>query len=340
MGRAGAIDEKTVEGLRQVTTTRRVNQKKAIAKKKRKRIPKEPARPIDAWFPGEDRANPMSNAVQIPASALQNLWDRLTDYSRRTPTVYARKAMVKVHESMRNLRACYTDGGVEKASLQVACALLELARVNYQAENPFLVIQQAAIFASHGTKRGNSDDMFRDPLPDPMKCTAHDCLVILGRADCFQSVYFPYEAAYLCAFVARVCNLHRDTRDSEEPDEDVSTWSDQWMVVGMMCYNVSVMIRATAVDKVRGIKIREDYDPWDKDVIDELLLARADAVALKSSLNKGKKFSFKQSGRKVRWDDDSLLPGYSKPKDDEREKQAMIAAGDPMVVDADKVAAV
>jgi hypothetical protein len=319
-------------------------------KRERKRKPKEPARPLDEWFPGEDRSNPLSNAVTIPVKELQKAWGVRTDFSRKVPTVYASRAMRKVQDAMEKLRACYTDAAVEKASLQVACALLDLASVNHTCENPFLVLQQAAIFASHGTKRGSSDFLFREPLPEMRKCTPHDALIILGRADCFQSVYFPYEAAFLCAYVARVVNMHRETRKDEgddngensddEPEEaskekettdaeHLGGWNNQWMVVGISCYNVSVMIRGTAVGKVGGIKLKEDYDPWDKDVIDELLLARADAVAWKYRLSKGEDFSCNNCCKKASLDWDPV----GTPSKDNKESGAV--AGDLVVVDTD-----
>jgi hypothetical protein len=260
--------------------------------------------------------------------------------------------MKKVHDSMVKLRGCYTDTAAEKASLQVACALLGLATVPAACENPFVVLQQAAIFAGHGTKRGNSVDLFREPLPDPVKCLPFEALLILGRADCLQAVYFPYEAAYLCAFVACVCSMHRDAKEpvlapdregthesqllpATEVDETKksakpkSTWSNQWMIVGILCYNVSIMIRATAVSKIVGIKssrTEESYDPWDQDVVDELLLARADAVAWKSALERGEvTFSCNDSNKKCadEYDDvDSMEVGSMEgPCDDKLEGQ-------------------
>ncbi|CAB9498892.1 expressed unknown protein [Seminavis robusta] len=315
---------------------------------RKRRPPKEPAKPLDEWFPGEDRANPLSNTVSIPSSELQRLWGIPTDFSRKIPTQFGGRQMKKVHDAMEQLRVCYTDTAVEKASLQVACALLDLAQVNNTCENPFLVIQQAAIFAGHGTKRGNSVDLFREPLPEPSKCLPYEALVILGRADCFQAVYFPYEAAFLCAYVARVCNMHREAKSAADDDggnmqpenendnkicnnnnnnrveakapseakddekKTKSTWSNQWMIVGVLCYNVSIMIRATAADKTVGIKTsrtEESFAPWDQDVVDELLLARADAVAWKSSLGQEEtNFSFENCSKKdYAYEDETAL---------------------------------
>jgi hypothetical protein len=92
------------------------------------------------------------------------------------------------------------------------------------------------------------------------------------------------------------------------------------MIVGVMCYQVSLMIRATAVSKIVGIKssrTEESYDPWDQDVVDELLLARADAVAWKSALDRGEiSFSSNDSNKKFTHEYDELdsLEGSSDGK--------------------------
>lgn len=310
---------------------------------------------MDEWFPGEDRSNPLSNAVTISAKELQKAWGVQTDYSRKRPSAYARRSMRKVQDAMDKLRACYTEASVEKASLQVACALLDLASVHHTCENPFLVLQQATIFASHGTKRGTSDDLFREALPDIKKCTPHEALVILGRADCFQAVYFPYEAAFLCAYVARAVNLHRETKSihgqniekkeaikasesgkgekektgEKKGEKAEPSWSNRWMVVGILCYNVSIMIRGTAVGKVGGIKLREDYDPWDEDVIDELLLSRADAVAWNFMLSRKGVFSCEDCSKKAPLDDARPV----RERDRRRKSQPPVVEV-PMVVDA------
>jgi len=298
-----------------------MSRKRVPGKKKsrtRTRLPKPPkqeARPLDDWFPGEDRFNPLSNAITIPVRELKRLWrsddESSTASARIDAGPAAQGAMKKVHEAMQKLRACYAESSVEKASLEVASALLHLVSIKDACENPFLCLGQAAIFASHGTKLGNSDDFFRERLPEVSKCTPHEALVILGRADCFQSVYFPYEAAFLCSYIARVCSLHRESAMPDEngdggdedeggPNEDAAnspstnivkkTWSNQWMVVGILCYNVSTMIRLTAskvfIAAQQQLLRKEEFEPWDDDVIDELLMARSNGIAWKSALSK------------------------------------------------------
>ena len=275
---------------------------------------KEPPRPLDEWFPGEDRENPISNAVAIPVEEMNRIWKSKSSPRRDACPAEAKVAMVKVHNAMRKLRACYTDAAVEKASLEIAAAFLGMLSIPNACENPFLCLQQAAIFASHGTKRGNSDDIFRGRLPAMSECTPQKALVILGRADCFQAVHFPYEAAYLCSYIAKVCSLHRQSGDGptgtngdhkgdssdRDSDEDATSkmdhclrWDDQWMVVSTLCYNISIMIRTTVRKTLAGNQQtkKEEFDPWDQEVVDEFLMGRSDALAWKNALSKGVSFT-------------------------------------------------
>ena len=300
LGKAAAGDT-GMEGWREVTRKVTANKRSTNKPGPRKRNkPKEPPRPLDEWFAGEDKANPLSNAVSIPVEELNRLWSRCQPILPKVDTAVAKMAMKKVHEAMQKLRACYTEIAVEKASIAVAAAFLGMLSLQNVCENPFLCLQQAAIFASHGTKRGNSDDLFRGRLPELTECGAEEALVILGRADCFQSVHFPYEAAYLCSYVARLCSLHRqsaassnDEDDEVAKDDKVLEWNDKWMIVSILCYNVSIMIRTTvkkALAASQQILRKEEFDPWDQEVVDEFLMGRADAVAWKSALTKGEIF--------------------------------------------------
>jgi len=80
--------------------------------------------------------------------------------------------------------------------LNLSIALLEMAAFP-DCYDPFTCLQQAACFASQATKSGNSDTAYRQTLPEISACSPKEALIILGRADCLQSVYFPNEAASL-----------------------------------------------------------------------------------------------------------------------------------------------
>lgn len=257
--------------------------------RKRSRQSKMSYKSLDDRFEGEEYEIFLSNAVPIPASELKRVWNiskGLDDniINNNGPSKEAQEAMQRVHEAMQLLRACYSEESVQKASLQVAMTMLDLV-AEEDCENPFVCLQQAAIFASHAPKGGTSDAFFRECLPKASDCTPQDALVILGRADCFQAVFFPYEAAFLCSYVARVCNAHR-TGTAAHSEAVPGLWNDQWKIIGILCYNVSTMIRATVKQVLRSEIKKEDIEPWDGDVVDELMEGRADALDWQSKLKK------------------------------------------------------
>ena len=178
------------------------------------------------------------------------------------------KAMLQVDVAVKQLRACFTEAAIQKGCIQVALALMELVKKGY-ACNPFLCLYQAAMFASNGSKGGNSDEAFKQGLPKERECTPREALVIIGNADCLQSLYFPDEAIYLCSYVARVSRLHRDKQETD------MEWNAQWRVIGICVYNLSVSIRTT-------LSYQEDRpEYWEQSVVEELKRGRADAIALK-----------------------------------------------------------
>jgi hypothetical protein len=70
-------------------------------------------------------------------------------------------------------------------------------------------------------------------------------------------------------------------------------------------------------NSIKSSRTEESYDPWDQDVVDELLLARADAVAWKSALDRGEiSFSSNDSNKKFTHEYDELdsLEGSSDGK--------------------------
>jgi hypothetical protein len=220
--------------------------------------------------------------VPVPIRSLKKLWNR--SFSRGfTVTAEAmndaRYKMQKVHSLMVDLRACFTLAAAEKVCLNISVALLDLAACP-ACKDPFPCLQQAAMYASQGSKAGNSDLCFRRNIPNVDDCTALEALVILGRADCLHSVYFPREAAFLCSFVARTCALHRDFFNSDQ------IWNDQWKVVGMYAHNVSVMIRTTVYCMIHHSNQNRQADfssMWENAVVKELEKGMRDALEVLQS---------------------------------------------------------
>lgn len=214
--------------------------------------------------------------VPVPVVALKKLWNCSLE-SRQIPSEEsmnrATLQMQKVHKCMVDLRSCFTLSAAKKACLSLSVALLDLAATP-ACQDPLICLQQAAMYASQASKYGNSDVAYRRRIPSADACTPLEALVILGRADCLQSVFFPREAAFLCSFVARTCALHRDFFNS---DHD---WDDQWKVVGIYAHNVSIMIRTTVNCMINHSNYSRQTDfssMWEQNVVKELEKGRMDA---------------------------------------------------------------
>jgi len=240
-----------------------------------KRIRKRSIKVLDEtvrnWIEGP-RSPTFVDFIQIPNSEFKSLWmqiDCLQEKETKTQISRAKEQMQKVHKAIADLRLCYTYTAAEKACLNLSIALLQMAAVP-TCYDPFNSLQQAASFASQATKSGNSDTVYRQRLPETTQCTPREALIILGRADCLQAVYFPNEAAFLCSFVARVCGLHRNPREADYE------WNDRWKIVAIYGYNVCVMI-FTTVKSILNQTMQEVFRAaWERDVVEELERGRQD----------------------------------------------------------------
>ncbi|VEU42775.1 unnamed protein product [Pseudo-nitzschia multistriata] len=249
---------------------------------------------VQEWIEGA--LSPTSkDFIQIPNTELKMLWAH-ADCSKETlvgmQSEGAEEQMRIVHKAMNGLRACYTYAAAEKACLNLSVALLEMAAVS-DCNDPFSCLQQAALFASQATKSGNSDTQYRQSLPEMTKCSPTEALIIIGRADCLQAVYFPNEAAYLCSFVARVCRLHRDSREVN------FKWNDRWKIVGIYAYNVSVMIRITVSNILNQTMQKAFMAAWERDVVEELERGRRDGRSWINALSRNVKDIGLESGLKL-----------------------------------------
>jgi hypothetical protein len=234
---------------------------------------------VQEWIEGVGSAT-SKDFLPIPNIELKRLWIQTTcEKLEETKTTDAKKQMQKVHKALADLRACYTYAAAEKSCLNISIALLEMA-ANPGCHDPFNCLQQAASFASQATKSGNSDTVYRQSLPETTQCSSREALIILGRADCLQAVYFPNEAAYLCSFVARVCRLHRDSREVN------CEWNDRWKIVAIYAYNVSVMIRITVSSILDETMQKAFMSAWERDVVEELERARKDGRTWINTLTK------------------------------------------------------
>ena len=245
-------------------------------RKRTRKLPKPLSEKFDGWNrPG---SGILKRFVPIKCSEMKRLWNSSPsglDVPSQLDVQVAKKCMNKVHSCMQDLRVCFTFSAAEKNCLNLSVALLDLAATPC-CKDPFMCLQQASMYATQAPKAGNSDMSFRRSIPTVNECSPRNALAILGRADCMHAVFFPEEAAFLCSFVARACALHRDP-------SPVYEWNDQWKVVGMHAYNVSVMIRATVNSMTKQTRPKNFSKMWEPDVIKELELGCKDAKELLKS---------------------------------------------------------
>ena len=212
-----------------------------------------------------------SSAVKVPTSILLELWTQDDDSPRQKSEVAlqdAQLAMKKVDDAMKNLLKSRTLNSLERASIDVALALLALATFE-QCQNPFVCLQQAAMFAAMGSKRGNNDEPFKRFLPLKSKCSPLEALNILGRADCLRAIHFLQEAQFLCSWVASVCHSHR------EQLEDGMTWDSRWEVIGFVNYTI-----ASYIDETSAALSQDFLSKWDESSKREFALGKSDGLLL------------------------------------------------------------
>lgn len=242
------------------------------------------------------RTSPLATLAKVPAEILLREWNGKEDFDEsddediidvrlnkwsQTVSGPAKLAMKRIDYTLKKLRQSTTINSLQKSSLEVAFALIELVSTN-KAWNPFLCLHQAAVFASQGLKGGNNDEEFKKPLPEETDCTPNDALCILGRADCLRAIHFTDEAVYLCSYIARVCRLHRD-KTTEFP------WTPKWRVVGIYMYTISVAINET-ISSFMDVDVGTSQ-MWEKEVKAEISRARSDAIGLQRAFSHHNGFS-------------------------------------------------
>lgn len=228
------------------------------------------ARSLHERFEFENDHDLLSNMICLPISVLQVEWKNCNECQDHKFGEIGLDSMEKVNQCVRQLRQCYSEAASEKASLNTAVALIQVASTK-ECQNRFLCIQQAARFASQAPKGGTSDRPFQSALPKHENCTTLEALLVIARADCLQAVHFCQEAAFLCSYVLSVCK-HRYLHNGEN-------WNSRWRIISIMAYDLSVVIRKTASLIVKDKeKLEEISGTWDKEIIAELERARLDGL--------------------------------------------------------------
>ncbi len=246
---------------------------------------KQQKRSINQWH--QTDLSLVARIVVIPVKFLIAEWSRNENAPSAQVSLLEQQSML--HDAMCQLRMCTTELTLQKASLQVTLVLLGMLSC---VDNPFLVMQQAALFASQCSKGGSMDIHFKTELPPPQDCNPMQALTILARAECLQAVHFSREATYLCSYVARCCRMRRDESFSTNGSgsraanfsEQQQRWTCQWKLIGIHAYNLAMATRsticATQYDKDSQSKALEI---WDDEVLGELERCRSDAIAMRKA---------------------------------------------------------
>jgi hypothetical protein len=239
-----------------------------------KPLRKHQRRAVEQWYQTE--LSLITRIVVVPIKILNSIWnDHECDVE--TNLADAVEYQERLHNEVIQLRMSSTELKVQKSSLKVTLALLEMIP---HVQNPFLLLQQAALFASQCAKGGNMDIHFKIDLPLVHECSAMNALSILARAECLQAIHFSEEATFLCSFVVRCCQFHR------ERSQIGAMWTPQWKVIGITAYNVAMATRSTICStQFDKDSQRKALEIWDDETLSELERCRADAIATKKSID-------------------------------------------------------
>ena len=218
--------------------------------------------PLIEWFKWEDGQHPKLNLINIPLCTLAEAWNQTSDHADSEADLAANEIMKDVDNCIAKLRLCCTIQAAEQLSVVIASTLLKLLEYPL-CGNPFAVLQLATIYASQGPKGGSSDHLFRARLPKAEECTCQDALLILGRAECMNALHFCPEAAFLCSYVVNVCRLNCDGIAV------LRVTNRRWLVLSILAYDLSIVIRTMAKSILRNSNKREDaIGSWADVVVD------------------------------------------------------------------------
>ena len=222
--------------------------------------------------PAPRRRPEISKLIKVPTSVLLDEWNK-DESVKQTNAAEAERAMKKLDGAMKTLRKSRTLNALEQSSLDVSTALIDVAATE-ECYNPFLCLQQAAMYAELGSKLGSNDEPFKKCIPSKEKCTPLEALVILGRADCLRAIHFLQEAQYLCSWVISVCRLHRDRQ------ETTFLWDDRWRVIGVLCYITKATIDQTGEALRNNNRSALTLRKWEDGAQEEANRGKSDAQIL------------------------------------------------------------
>ena len=260
--------------------------KPAVDESRRRRKPSQPPRIKAANSsapPPPARGDALQSAIRLSSSALLNEWlkESVVDEEAKESAA-AKEAMSHLDEALKVLHKSTTLPSMQKSSLLVASALLNVASQE-TCYNPFQCLQHAVMFASNGPKLGKNDVLFKKALPqNDSDCPPVEALMILGRADCLRALHFTDEAIFLCSHVLSLCSKQRERIPPVAGVALTPTLPSKWGAVNAYAYMVSIATDSTLSSLLHACNKEVTTLNWSKEALEEIAHGRAAAMRIGS----------------------------------------------------------
>ena len=259
----------------------------SVDEPRRRRKPSQPPRIKVAKasaLPPPARSDVIQNTIRLSSSALLNEWlkefDSGTDEEEKDLAAVAKEAMAALDEALKALHKSTTLPSMQKSSLKVASALLNVAN-QPSCYNPFQCLQHAVMFASNGPKLGKNDVSFKKALPlNDLQCSPIEALMILGRADCLRALHFTDEAIFLCGHVLSLCGKQRERIPPAAGVALTPSLPSKWSAVNAYAYMVSIATDSTLSCLLHACNREVTTMNWNKEALEEIAHGRAAAMRI------------------------------------------------------------
>ena len=257
---------------------------------RRRRRPSQPPRikvAKPSALPLPARGDVIQNTIRLSSSLFLKEWLKESvvaggdaNEDEKGSAAAAKEAMARVDEALKALHKSTTLASMQKSSLVVASALLNVANQS-SCYNPFQCLQHAVMFASNGPKLGKNDVLFKKALPpNDRQCSPIEALMILGRADCLRALHFTDEAIFLCGYVLSLCSKQREMIPPAAGVALTPSLPSKWSAVNAYAYMVSIAADSTLTSLLHACNKEITTLNWDKEALEEIAHGRATAMQI------------------------------------------------------------
>lgn len=262
----------------------------SVDEPRRRRKPSQPPRiklAKASALPPPARGDIIQNSIRLSSSTLLNEWLKEsvvandgTDEEEKDSGAAEKEAMAALDEALKALHKSTTLPSMQKSSLKVASALLNVAN-QPSCYNPFQCLQHAVMFASNGPKLGKNDVSFKKALPpNDLQCSPIEALMVLGRADCLRALHFTDEAIFLCGHVLSLCSKQRERIPPAAGVALTPSLPSKWSAVNAYAYMVSIATDSTLLSLLHACNREVTAMNWDKEALEEIAHGRAAAMRI------------------------------------------------------------